>query len=156
MRKSIELTGKLFETLNVFGWRQYQHKVKKLKKLYLIAQRSKKSKAKNANNLIKQFHKNYIEQAETQLYKVKLSLFHLEKECTLSPIDFVKIEEIQKYITHAQRQIDQIDRRVLQGKTIPSNEKVYSIIFLFFTFTHRSNIARLVRREEKKIGEKIR
>ncbi|GAH45325.1 unnamed protein product, partial [marine sediment metagenome] len=38
-----------------------------------------------------------------------------------------KIQEIQKYITHAERQIDQIRRRVVEGETIPHHEKVFSI-----------------------------
>ena len=38
-----------------------------------------------------------------------------------------KIEEIERYIAHAERQIDQIHRRVIEGKTIPHHEKVFSI-----------------------------
>jgi hypothetical protein len=34
---------------------------------------------------------------------------------------------IENYVTHAERQIDQIRRRVLDGQTIPHNEKVFSI-----------------------------
>jgi transposase, IS5 family len=30
-------------------------------------------------------------------------------------------------MNHARRQLDQIDRRVIQGKTIPHQEKVFSI-----------------------------
>ena len=36
-------------------------------------------------------------------------------------------EEVACYVEHARRQIDQIDRRVLQGETIPHAEKVLSI-----------------------------
>ena len=35
--------------------------------------------------------------------------------------------EIEGYIAHAKRQIDQIDRRLLKGETIPHGEKVFSI-----------------------------
>jgi len=35
--------------------------------------------------------------------------------------------EIENYIKHAQRQIDQVDRRVLEGEKIPHDEKVFSI-----------------------------
>ena len=34
---------------------------------------------------------------------------------------------IEYYIFHAERQIDQIRRRKLNGETIPLNEKVFSI-----------------------------
>ena len=36
-------------------------------------------------------------------------------------------EEVEGYVGHARRQIDQIDRRVLQGQRIPHEEKVFSI-----------------------------
>ena len=36
-------------------------------------------------------------------------------------------EEVEGYVGHARRQIDQIDRRVLQGRRIPHEEKVFSI-----------------------------
>ena len=36
-----------------------------------------------------------------------------------------KAVEIQAYIHHAQRQMDQIERRVIQGETIPHEEKVF-------------------------------
>ena len=48
----------------------------------------------------------------------------------LSPADIVvqlKIQEIQGYIAHAERQIDQIRRRVVEGESIPHHEKVFSI-----------------------------
>jgi len=38
-----------------------------------------------------------------------------------------KALEIQAYINHAQRQVDQIERRVIDGETIPHEEKVFSI-----------------------------
>ena len=34
---------------------------------------------------------------------------------------------IKGYITHAERQIDQLRRRVIDGETIPHHEKVFSI-----------------------------
>jgi IS5 family transposase len=38
-----------------------------------------------------------------------------------------KILKIKEFMNHARRQLDQIDRRVIQGKTIPHQEKVFSI-----------------------------
>ena len=39
----------------------------------------------------------------------------------------LKIDEIWRFIAHAERQIDRIRRRVIEGKTIPHHEKVFSI-----------------------------
>ena len=38
-----------------------------------------------------------------------------------------KIDETANFLMHAVRQINQIDRRILKGETIPHNEKVFSI-----------------------------
>ena len=38
-----------------------------------------------------------------------------------------KINEIKYHLAHAVRQIDQCDRRLLKGETIPQHEKVFSI-----------------------------
>jgi hypothetical protein len=35
--------------------------------------------------------------------------------------------KIKDFINHARRPMDQIDRRVIHGKTIPHQEKVFSI-----------------------------
>ena len=45
------------------------------------------------------------------------------KDC----ISEIAILEIEKYLVHALRQIDQIERRVINDETIPHNEKVFSI-----------------------------
>ena len=45
----------------------------------------------------------------------------------LSSSAVLEMESILVFIGHAMRQIDQIDRRVLQGKAIPHDEKVFSI-----------------------------
>ena len=39
----------------------------------------------------------------------------------------VPLAELEVYIAHAERQIDQIRRRVIYGETIPHEEKVFSI-----------------------------
>jgi hypothetical protein len=39
----------------------------------------------------------------------------------------IELQEIEKYMKHAERQIDHIERRVLRGEIIPHHEKVFSI-----------------------------
>ncbi len=45
-----------------------------------------------------------------------------------SPTELLQKVEIENYIQHATREIDQIERRVIKGETIPHAEKVF---FLF-------------------------
>ncbi len=51
----------------------------------------------------------------------------LEQRGFVSEWDVVKKLEIEGFMAHAERQIDQIRRRVIQGQTIPHDEKVFSI-----------------------------
>jgi hypothetical protein len=60
---------------------------------------------------------------ETLLVNADKSLEKL-KGGSLSIVRFIKIE---KFITHAKRQIDQIERRVINGERIPHAEKVFSL-----------------------------
>ena len=42
-------------------------------------------------------------------------------------VEGIIADEIERYVIHAERQIDQIGRRVLEGEKIPHGEKVFSI-----------------------------
>ena len=44
-----------------------------------------------------------------------------DPDCTVS----IKAMEIKGFIRHAQRQMDQIERRVIGGEVIPHEEKVF-------------------------------
>jgi IS5 family transposase len=69
----------------------------------------------------------HIDVAQPFLDKARLSLKTLEDQDLSSVIQKALCAEIKDYMTHADRQIDQIKRRVLQGEKIPHDEKVFSI-----------------------------
>ncbi len=76
--------------------------------------------------LIIKAHLLYLELAQAIVDKAEETLISL----SLTDIDIftqLKIDEIKGYITHAERQIDQLRRRVIDGETIPHHEKVFSI-----------------------------
>ncbi len=104
--------------------------IKKIKKLLYKAQNLKRSTSKDEkkkekrNKEIKEAHKKYIKEAKSIIEKAKGTIKNV-KDGEL--ITAAMIMEIEKYIGHAERQIEQITRRVLHEETIPQNEKVYSI-----------------------------
>ena len=97
------------------------------------AQNKKRSKAKSdaqqAKNaaLVIDAHQDYLALAQRYLDKAKGTLAVLEQRGFVSEWDVVKKLEIEGFMAHAERQIDQIRRRVIQGQTIPHDEKVFSI-----------------------------
>jgi hypothetical protein len=130
MRKVILLIMVLCYQLGLPGWRKSSYLVKKVKKLFRKAQQMKRSNSKNEGKkakreqLIIAAHLTYLDLASDLVEKARGTLLDV------SPSDIVvdlKKEEILRYIYHAERQIDQIRRRVVEGKSIPHNEKVFSI-----------------------------
>ena len=130
MRKTILLTRALSDGLGLPGWRQGSHLLKKVKKLFREAQQLKRSTSKDDSKrekreqLIIEAHLSYIELVEALIVRAKESLLAVSSS---SIIAHLKIGEIEKYIAHAERQIDQIRRRVVEGQTIPHDEKVFSL-----------------------------
>jgi len=130
MRKTILLTMSLCDDSGLPGWRQGSHLLKKVKKLFRKAQQLKRSTSKDESKrekreqLIIAAHLSYLELAEALIARAKETLLAVSSP---SIVAYLKIEEIKKYITHAERQIDQIGRRVVEGETIPHDEKVFSL-----------------------------
>jgi hypothetical protein len=130
MRKVIILIIALCDNLGLPGWRQGIHLLKKVKKLFRKAQQLKPSTSKYTKKrekraqLIIDAHLAYLELAEALIYRVRETLLSVSSPSIMVDL---RIREIQRYIAHAERQIDQIRRRVVEGKTIPHHEKVFSI-----------------------------
>lgn len=81
-----------------------------------------KRQAKEAS--IREAHRDYLAQAEGYLQRARLTRQHLKTGCG---VPGVLLAELDAYIGHAERPIDQIRRRVLEGEKIPHEEKVFSI-----------------------------
>ena len=132
MRKVVELTARMSEDHDLSDWRQSAYNVKHLKGLMRTAQNKKRSKAqsqaqKEKNEaLIIEAHQEYLEGAMRYLSKAQGTLAVLERGFSTA-LTVARKLEIEGYMRHAARQIDQTKRRVILGQTIPHGEKVFSI-----------------------------
>jgi len=130
MRKTILIIMALCDELGLTGWRKGIFNLKKVKKLFNHAQRLKKSRSKDENKqkekeqAIVKAHKVYIKFCKSIIDRVDEIIQSIS---TTDIILMVKLDEIKGYIKHARRQIDQIERRVVEGEKIPHHEKVFSI-----------------------------
>jgi transposase, IS5 family len=130
VRKAIQLIARLSDKYGITSWRQYQYNIKAVKKSYRNAQQSKKVNSKDEHKKIikiQEAHRTYIELAESFIAKVSQTTNHINKEEALSLTDAANLIEINEYLIHGARQIDQIRRRVLCGEVIPNDEKVFSL-----------------------------
>jgi len=71
---------------------------------------------------IHQLYIDYLSMAQVFIAKSEDAMVELNQQG-----DTLATLQIDSYIAHAERQIDQIDRRVLQGQVIPHEEKIFSI-----------------------------
>ena len=130
MRKVILLVMALCDDLGLSGWRKGLYNLKKVKKYFRKAQQLKgstsKDKTKKAKReqLIIDAHIAYLELANSIIERAKETIGFIRSADLMVQL---RIEEIEKYISHAERQMDQIHRRAVEGETIPHHEKVFSL-----------------------------
>jgi len=130
MRKVIILVMTLCDNLGLKGWRKGIDNLRKVKRAFRRAQQLSRSTSKNPKKedqreqLIKFAHLIYLELAEVIIEKASGTISSIRSDGIVIQL---RIEEIRRYIAHAERQINQIRRRVIEGETIPHHEKVFSI-----------------------------
>jgi IS5 family transposase len=74
--------------------------------------------------LIIDAHIEYIDLAQSYIDKTLEILLSIQSS---DIITYLKMEGVKTFIRHAERQIDQIRRRVIHGESIPHHEKVFSL-----------------------------
>lgn len=133
MRKTITLTARLCQHQGLSGWRQHAHILNQIKRQARTAQNKKRSQTKkpelrekNQQALI-QAHQEYLRLARHALDKARASLAMLSSSALEDPVVVRQKTDIEGFMAHAQRQMDQIHRRVILGETIVHADKVFSI-----------------------------
>ena len=130
VRKTIETCADLCQACELTEWRQSAYHVRQLKKSYRRVQRLKHSHSQDEAKRvaraedIQEAHRAYLEQAEGHLARARETRGRLHSDCGLPTI---LLAELDAYMGHGERQIDQIRRRVLLGERIPHHEKVFSL-----------------------------
>jgi hypothetical protein len=130
IRKAIQTSAALCDALNLTDWRQSAYHLRGFKKSYRLIQKLKHStsqdeaKRQAKQDEINTAYQTYIDQAEHYVQRARTTRQRLQDEHGLpTPM----LAALAGYLAHAERQIDQIRRRVLQGETISHSEKVFSI-----------------------------
>jgi IS5 family transposase len=130
VRKVITLIAAMCSAVGITSWRQSSHNMRKIKKLFRRVQNLKQSKSgdekKKAKRerLIVEAHEAYLELVASFLDRVEKSVAMLREKGLAGE---EKLSEVERYMSHARRQMDQIRRRVVAGEKIPHDEKVFSI-----------------------------
>jgi len=130
MRKVITLLAAMYCFWGLTDWRQSAYNLRQLKRAMRKAQSTKRSTSKDPQRKARQAqqvveaHRAYLELAQRFLSKAQGSVARLMHE---QGVLAVELAEVQRFMDHATRQIDQIRRRVIEGERIPHEEKVFSL-----------------------------
>ena len=132
VRKVIRLIGVVCSGVGLTDWRQSHHNSLTVKRSYRNVQNLKRSTSQHADKkaererLIVEAHQEYValakgfvDKAEGTLAEIRAKSRDIKTEAALL--------EIEEFIKHARRQMDQITRRVVQEESIPHGEKVFSL-----------------------------
>lgn len=131
-RKVINSTATICKRLGILGWRQSKQNIKQLKRQAFKLQKMKHSTSKNPYKVqekkqqIADAYKEYTKTSKSFIEKAKST----QREITHDGISenlLIEIDRIYYFIGHAERQIDQIIRRIVKEETIPHQEKVFSV-----------------------------
>ncbi|MCX4025031.1 ISNCY family transposase [Spartinivicinus marinus] len=123
MRTVIEQMANVCRDYRLSDWRQHRHNLIELKQLFKSARKSNQSKAKSAEAQKQKAHTHYLNKTQWFIDKVQFTLEKLK----LLAAPVWTLRHIANNLSHAQRQVSQIHRRVLKGEQIPNDEKIYSI-----------------------------
>jgi len=130
IRKAIQTCATLCETLEVTEWRQSAYHLRCFKKSYRLIQKLKHStsqdeaKRQAKQDDIQAAYQRYLDLAESYVQRAYATRQRLNQA---HGVPTPMLADLDAYLVHAVRQIEQIRRRVLQGETIPHGEKVFSI-----------------------------
>lgn len=130
IRKVITLIARICDACDLTEWRQSRYYLGKIKRVLRKVQKLKRSNSKNPekkeqrDRLIEEAYREYLDLVGGLLVKAELTCSMLLAQLIVMPIELMVI---QRFMMHARRQLDQIERRVIQGETIPHGEKVFSV-----------------------------
>ena len=133
MRKVVTLTARLCDDHGLSDWRQHAYNIRHMKRLMRTVQNKKRSRAYSEEwkakrqVLIKKAHQDYLEVSQRYLDKARDTLATIAQRGFGSELELARKIEIEGFMQHAIRQIDQTKRRVIDGEVIPHAEKVFSI-----------------------------
>jgi len=130
LRVLLRICAQLSGQFELKGWRQFKSGLKKLKKALRIIQKLKHSTSKDGakreakTEQIAKAHQTFIDLSAAYLKRAEETLAQLTTAHHVSELQLAKPKQS---VAHAKRQIDQIERRVMKGETLPHDEKVFSL-----------------------------
>jgi transposase, IS5 family len=124
-RKCIDVVKSWKEVSNLKGWRKIKHIRKSLKSRFRKASHQV-FKGKNEQQK-RQSVREYLHEAQVLLKRCQELMISPAVVFGKEEIGIVLLQSLSQYTVLVEKFIDQIERRLLKGESIPATEKLYSI-----------------------------
>lgn len=129
------------------GWRKSSDWRRSLKNLSRALGKASAARGKGKAEKTEKAAQNYIKKAESLLTKLKKSMANFTFSDTTDLADLISLEY---FIDMLEKHINLVNRRLIQGETIPHEEKIFSI---FETYTEWISKGKINRRVE--LGKRL-
>jgi hypothetical protein len=126
-RKIVELCVKLYEAYDIDGWRQHEHLLKKIKQTARVIGRIASRKGNNYKKRLEKQYRKLLRRAEAILVRASNTCETLHDDYDLDGPTVARIAEIQVFIERTKQVCGTARRRVLEGETVPNEDKIFSI-----------------------------
>lgn len=128
LRKLITWSARVSQRYGLSGWGKSGYNLRQVKRLFRQVQQLKGSAATAEQpqapraKALRKAYRAYLELGRTLVQRTEVTLAQLPAGETV-----LERESMETFVLHAYRQLEQIERRVLQGETIPHGDKVFSL-----------------------------
>jgi IS5 family transposase len=125
-RKSIELVGQIYKSLQLAGWRKYKAWRNKMKRAYHKAAKSCRGAGKHTDTGLNAAIA-YLSFAEQLSHKLNDSIELLQTMVILPDFNLMKLNNLIYFKNHIDKHVDLVRRRIIFQETIPHDEKIFSL-----------------------------
>ena len=127
VRKLVGLCATLSEVYDIAGWRQHEHLLKKVKQTARQIARISSRKGGNYKERLKRQYRKLLGRAKAIVLRAHKICQTLQNEYELDSVAVPKIGEIKLFIERTEQVCDTARRRVLEGETVPNEDKLFSL-----------------------------
>ncbi len=130
LRKGVTLAARLAGEKKLPGWRQHEHLLHKIKQQVRDIDRASGARSQAGQARLQTGYKELLQLAEDLLLRGRQLAAQLQAPENLSVLDLsgvVGAKELLHYADLTAKVCDTARRRVLEGETVPNEEKIFSI-----------------------------
>ena len=130
LRKVVTLAEELAEEHDLPGWRQWQHLLKKVKKLVRKIGRVSRAKGKDMSERLQEGYRELLRLAAELLQRgrdLAATLLNPQYISLLDAASGVREKELLHYADLTAKVCDNARRRVLEGEVVANEDKIFSI-----------------------------